>query len=61
MKKLNKWLDTPWTWRTYLRLCLVCTLAYVPVMWYYLSEYGIIPSPKDVWQYVKEKFVGETD
>ena len=56
MKKLNAWLDTPWTWRSYFKLCGIVYAIYIPFVIYYLISYGIIPSPKECYQKIKAKF-----
>ena len=56
MKKLNAWLDTPWTWRSYFKTCGVVMLVYIPFIIYYCVSYGLIPSPKECYESVKKGF-----
>lgn len=61
LKKLNAWLDTPWTWRSYFKLCGYAMLVYVPYIVWYLFRFGLIPSPKECYQKLKKKYFPEEE
>lgn len=49
MKKTS-WLDKPWTWRGYFKLCGITYGIFIPLYVWYLFKIGLLD-----WDEVKEK------
>lgn len=53
IKKINKWLDTPITWRASFKMTGIAYLVLIPIMLICYIDAGVIDNPIDK---IKEKF-----